>query len=52
MEGFIYLSFEDVLGYYQETIEQSGGGMSGIRERAEIEKILDFVQNDLYYPTL
>lgn len=52
MEDFIYLSFEDVLGYYQETIEQSGGGMSGIRERAEIEKILDFVQNDLYYPTL
>ena len=28
MEDFIYLSFEDVLGYYRETIEQSGGGMS------------------------
>ena len=52
MENFIYLRFEDVLGYYRETIEQSGGGMSGIREQAEIEKVLDFVQNDLYYPTL
>ena len=52
MEDFIYLSFEDVLGYYRETIEQSGGGMSGVREQAEIEKVLDFVQNDLYYPTL
>lgn len=40
MEDFIYLSFEDVLGYYRETIEQSGGGMSGIREQAEIEKVL------------
>lgn len=52
MEDFIYLSFEDVLGYYRETIEQSGGGMSGIRVQAEIEKVLDFVQNDLYYPSL
>ena len=26
--------------------------MAGIRERDGIEKILDFVQNDLYYPSL
>ena len=52
MEDFIYLSFDDVLDYYQETIEQSGGGVSCIREREEIEKVLDFVQNDIYYPTL
>ena len=52
MEHFIYLSFDDILSYYQETIEQSGVGMSGIRERAEIEKVLDFVQDDLYYPNL
>lgn len=52
MEHFIYLSFDEILSYYQETIEQSGGGMSGIRERAEIEKVLDFVQDDLYYPNL
>lgn len=52
MEEFVYLGFEDVLHYYQETIEQSGGGMSGIREREEIEKVLGFVKNDLYYPSL
>ena len=52
MADFVYLTFEDILSYYEETIEQSGGGMSGIRERDEILKILEFVQNDLYYPTL
>lgn len=46
-----YLSYDDVLSYYYETIDQSGGGMSGIREKGGIEKILDFVQNDLYYPS-
>ncbi len=30
MDETIYLSFEDILTYYGETIEQSGGGMSGI----------------------
>ena len=52
MEEYVYLNLEDVLGYYCETIEQSGGGMLGVREREGIEKILDFVQNDVYYPTL
>ena len=52
MDETIYLSFEDILTYYGETIEQSGGGMSGNREKDGIEKILDFVQNDLYYPSL
>ena len=52
MEDFTYLTFEDILTYYHETIEQSGGGMSGIREQDGIEKILNFVQNDMYYPTL
>ena len=52
MAEFVYLSLDDVLSYYNETIEQSGGGMSGIREREEIEKILFFVQNDVYYPSL
>ena len=42
MAEFVYLSLDDVLSYYNETIEQSGGGMSGIREREEIEKILFF----------
>lgn len=48
----IYLTFEDIVSYYCETIEQSRGGMSGVREKDGIEKILDFVKNDLYYPSI
>lgn len=51
MDEIIYLSFDDILMYYCDTIEQSGGGMSGIRERSGIEMVLDLVQNDLYYPS-
>ena len=51
MKDIIYLSFDDVLKYYCDTIEQSGGGMSGIREKSGIEMILDLVQNDVYYPS-
>lgn len=47
MAEFVYLSLDDVLSYYNETIEQSGGGMSGIREREEIEKIL-FLSKTMY----
>ena len=51
MDEIIYLSFDDILMYYCDTIKQSGGGMSGIRERSGIEMVLDLVQNDLYYPS-
>lgn len=51
MNEIIYPSFDDILIYYCDTIKQSGGGMSGIRERSGIQMILDLVQNDLYYPS-
>lgn len=51
MNEIIYLSSDDILIYYYDTIEQSGGGMSGIREKGGIEMILDLVQNDVYYPS-
>lgn len=51
MNEIIYLSFDDILMYYCDIIKQSGGGMSGIRERSGIEMVLDLVQNDLYYPS-
>ena len=44
MGDFTYLTLKDILTYYRETIDQSGGGMFGIREQDGIEKILDFVQ--------
>ena len=46
-----YISYEEVLTVYQKMIEQSGGGFSGIRDGGGIEMILDYVQNDDYYPT-
>lgn len=50
MSMILYLTIEDLLQYYNETIDQSGGGMSGIREQSGLKKTLDFVQNDFYYP--
>lgn len=51
MNKIVYLSFDDILIYYGDTIKQSGGGMSGIREENGIKMILELVQNDLYYPS-
>lgn len=50
MSDIKYISFDDVLMVYQKTIEKSGGGFSGIRDRGGIESVIDFIQNDLYYP--
>lgn len=51
MEGIVYLTKEDLLNYYCETIKQSGGGMAEIRDSGGLEKVLDFVKNDDYYPS-
>jgi death-on-curing protein len=45
-----YISYDEALVVYGKTIEKSGGGFSGVRDRGGIESVLDFVQNDLYYP--
>ena len=45
-----YLSFEEVLEVYSKTIEKSGGGLLGILDKGKIESIIDFIQNDDYYP--
>ncbi|KAA6321346.1 hypothetical protein EZS27_028995 [termite gut metagenome] len=50
MSDIKYISFDEVLMVYQKTIEKSGGGFSGIRDQKGIESVIDFVQNDLYYP--
>ena len=50
MNEIQYISYEEALIVYQKTIEKSGGGFSGIRDKDGIESILGFVQNDLYYP--
>ncbi|KAA6346650.1 hypothetical protein EZS27_005838 [termite gut metagenome] len=50
MNEIKYISFEETLTVYQKTIEKSGGGFSGIRDKGGIESVLDFIQNDVYYP--
>ena len=50
MNEIQYISYEEALEVYQKTIEKSGGGFSGIRDEGGIKSILQFVQNDDYYP--
>ena len=50
MNEIQYISYDEALTVYQKTIEKSGGGFSGIRDKGGIESVLYFVQNDLYYP--
>ena len=45
-----YITFDEVMTVYQKTIEQSGGGFAGIIDQGKIESIIEFVQNDDYYP--
>ena len=48
---FVYLTKEEIFEYHNDIIDEIGG-THGIREEAGIEKLVDFIQNDLYYPTL
>ena len=45
-----YISYEEVMVVYEKTIEKSGGGFSGVIDKGKIESILDFIQNNDYYP--
>ncbi|MCD8297436.1 MAG: Fic family protein [Prevotella sp.] len=46
-----YFDYEEALDVYARTIKYSGGGFEGIRDENGIRTILDFMQNDMYYPT-
>lgn len=50
MNELQYISYEEAIIVYQKTIEKSGGGFSGIRNSGGIDSVLNFMQNDLYYP--
>lgn len=45
-----YITYEEVLDVYAKTIDKSGGGFSGVRDEGGIKAVVDFVQNDIYYP--
>lgn len=44
-----YITYEETLDVYDRTIDKSGGGFSGIRDKGGILSVLEFVQNDIYY---
>jgi len=50
MNEIRYITYDEALVVYKKTIEKSGGGFSGIRDKGGIDSVLEFVQNDLYYP--
>lgn len=45
-----YISYDEVLEVYGKTIKMSGGGLSGVLDKGKIESIIEFIQNDDYYP--
>lgn len=49
-KGIKYISYDEVLKVYEKTIKMSGGGLSGVLDRGKIESIIEFIQNDDYYP--
>lgn len=50
-EELKYIDYDGVLEVYRKTVAASGGGLQGVKDEGGIRKVLDFVQNDLYYPT-
>lgn len=46
-----YISFDEAVSVYNKMIDASDGGFDGIRDEGGIRATLDFVQNDLYYPS-
>jgi death-on-curing protein len=50
-EGLKYIDYDEALVVYRKTVIASGGGLQGVKDEGGIRKVLEFVQNDLYYPT-
>ena len=44
-----YFEVCDILKIHNKVLELSGG-LEGYKDKSAIEKVCDFVQNDLYYP--
>ena len=52
MANLTYIDYDEALAIYYKTVEKSGGGMAGVRDEGGIRSTLDFVQDDLYYPSI
>ncbi len=47
----VYIDYDEALNIYGKMIDASGGGFDGVRDEGGIRAVLDFVQNDQYYPS-
>lgn len=45
-----YPDVEDALQIHEIVLEESGGGLAGVKNEGAIESILHHIQNDDYYP--
>lgn len=50
-DAVTYIGYDEVLVVYRKTVAASGGGLQGVKNEGGIRKVLDFVMDDLYYPT-
>lgn len=50
-EELKYPNYDEALVVYSKTVAASGGGLQGVKDEGGIRKVLDFVQNDSYYPS-
>ena len=50
MKTIKYPTYQDVMWLYDRVIEVSDGGIKGFRDKGELLYVLDFVQNDTYFP--
>ena len=46
-----YIGYDEALVVWVKTVAACGG-LQGVKDKGDIRKVLDFVQNDLYYPTI
>lgn len=49
--GFIYISIDNVIKIHDHLIFNEGG-LQGIKDRGQLESILEHIQNNTYYPDL
>ena len=47
----IYISIEQAIEIHKKTVEISGGGSDGVLDAESLESVLEYIQNDDYYPT-
>lgn len=48
---FFYPDIEQVLKIHKVTVRISGGGSDGVLDVGKLESVLQYIQNDDYYPT-